>query len=198
MTRQRNYESTLPEGYVPQLTVDFTQKKPALVMNLAALAVMAVLCVLFWRLIRPWDALLETPPEAVWRKLLVFAVSAVVYLVLHELLHGAAYHLLTGHRLTFGLTWSAAYCGVPDIFVYRKAALTALLTPFAVFSVVFPLLMVLLSDPVDKFIAGFLLACHIGGCAGDLYDTGLYLFRFRDPATLMQDTGPKQTFYTKR
>ena len=43
-----------------------------------------------------------------------------------------------------------------------------------------------------------LLAVHIGGCVGDLYDAGLYRFRFRRPDTLMQDTGPKQTFYVKQ
>lgn len=90
-----------------------------------------------------------------------------------------------------------AYCGVPDIFVYRSAALTALLAPFVVFTVVFLLAVLLIADPVSRYMAAFLLATHLGGCAGDLYDTGLYLFRFRDPTTLMQDTGPKQTFYTR-
>ena len=55
----------------------------------------------------------------------------------------------------------------------------------------------LIADPVSRYMAAFLLATHLGGCVGDLYDTGLYLFRFRDPDTLMQDTGPKQTFYTR-
>ena len=69
-----------------------------------------------------------------------------------------------------------------------------LLTSVATFQL---LAMLLVADPVSKFMFGFLLATHMGGCVGDLYDTGLYLFRFRDPTTLMQDTGPKQTFYTK-
>ena len=58
---------------------------------------------------------------------LVFFLMLVLYILLHELVHGAAYKLLTGRKLTFGLTLSVAYCGVPDIFVYRNAALAALL-----------------------------------------------------------------------
>ena len=65
------------------------------------------------------------------------------------------------------------------------------------FSPFFLLAVLLIADPVSRYMAAFLLATHLGGCVGDLYDTGLYLFRFRDPDTLMQDTGPKQTFYTR-
>ena len=62
---------------------------------------------------------------------------------------------------------------------------------------VFLLPAVLCTDVWNRFYAALLLALHLGGCIGDLYDAWLYLFRFRDPATLMQDTGPKQTFYVK-
>ena len=194
--KRRSFEEALPEGYVLRLTVDFQEKKPAILMNLAALAVMIVLDVLFWLLIQPWEAFLAAPLISLL-KMLAFMLVVPVYMALHELLHGAAYKLLTGRKLTFGLTWSAAYCGVPDIFVYRSAALVALLAPFVVFTVVFLLAVLLIADPVSRYMAAFLLATHLGGCVGDLYDTGLYLFRFRDPDTLMQDTGPKQTFYTR-
>ena len=56
----------------------------------------------------------------------------------------------------------------------------------------------LLENAWDKIYAAFLLGLHIGGCTGDLYDTYLYLFKFRSPDTLMRDTGPKQTFYIKQ
>ena len=196
MITRRSFEEALPEGYVPRLTVDCQSKKLGILMNLTALAIMVVLFVVLWRLIQPWDAFLAAPLLSLL-KLVVFTMAVTAYIVLHELLHGAAYKLLTGHKLTFGLAWSAAYCGVPDIFVYRSAALIALLTPFVVFTIVFLLAVLLIADPVSRCMAAFLLVTHIGGCVGDLYDTGLYLFRFRDPATLMQDTGPKQTFYTK-
>ena len=59
------------------------------------------------------------------------------------------------------------------------------------------------TNPSDGMVhvracAVILLGLHIGGCAGDLYDTRLYFTRFRDPMTLMRDTGPAQTFYVKK
>lgn len=194
--KRKSFEEVLPAGYAPQLTVDFQKKGPAILMNLIAFVVMAGLDVLFWLLIQPWEAFMAAPLASLL-KTVILLIALLGYVVLHELLHGAAYKLLTGHRLTFGITWSAAYCGVPDIFVYRNTALIALLAPFVVFTMVFLLAVLLLTEPVSRYMAAFLLAAHLGGCAGDLYDTGLYLFRFRDPAALMQDTGPKQTFYTK-
>ena len=110
--KRRSFEEALPEGYVSRLTVDCQDKKLGILMNLAALAIMAVLCVVFWRLIQPWDAFLAAPLTSLL-KTAVFMVAVSAYIVLHELLHGAAYKLLTGRKLTFGLTWSAAYCGVP-------------------------------------------------------------------------------------
>ncbi|MCQ2122483.1 MAG: DUF3267 domain-containing protein, partial [Fibrobacter sp.] len=83
-------------------------------------------------IIKPFSAGVSFPVPA------VFALAAVmlVYIVLHELVHGAVYKLLTGQKLTFGFKASVAYCGVPDIYVYRRTALAALLAPFVVFDIV--------------------------------------------------------------
>lgn len=191
---KQHFELTLPEGYTQAMVVDCKDRAFLIKLNLLVLAVTASLIALCWVLIRPrfsFTGFADLLP------LYLFAVLMFVYIVLHELVHGAAYKLLTGHKLTFGMTLSVAYCGVPDIFVYRTAALIALLSPFAVFTVAFLLPTLLLEDGVYRFVFGVLLSFHIGGCMGDLYDTWLYLTRFRDSTTLMQDTGPKQTFYTK-
>ena len=52
----------------------------------------------------------------------VFLVSLVLYLVLHELVHGAVYKALTHQKLTFGFTLTVAFCGVPDVYTSRKTA----------------------------------------------------------------------------
>jgi len=41
----------------------------------------------------------------------------------------------------------------------------------------------------------FIFALHLGGCSGDIYITYLLLKKYRDPRTLMNDTGPKMTLY---
>ena len=104
---------------------------------------------------------------------------------------------MTGRKLTFGLSFSVAYCGVPDIFVYRKKAVMSLLAPFIVFDILYGIGALALPLVIDRCFCAILLMIHAGGCVGDLYDTWLYLTRFRDPSVLMKDTGPKQTFYVK-
>lgn len=190
----KNFERTLPAGYEPVYTVDAKKRSAVVLLNLAALALFAAVAIPAYVLIRPLHFFMEYRLT----RNLVLIFSLLLYIVLHELTHGAAYKALTGEKLAFGLSLSVAYCGVPHIYVYRRAAMIALLAPFAVFTVVFLALALLLKDPWDRMYAWILFAGHISGCVGDLYDTGLYLFRFRAPETLMQDTGPKQVFYQRR
>lgn len=191
---EKNYEPQLPAGYREAKVVDAKGDKRFLIfMNLAALFLaVAVLVPAVW-FIKPENILKGFSGAGYF--LLVAAMFS--YIVLHELTHGLVYKLLTKQKLTFGLTLTVAYCGVPNIYVYRRAALLSLLAPFTVFLPVFLLPIFLVDQGWSRFCSALLLTIHVSGCAGDLYDTLLYLFRFRSPDTLMQDTGPKQTFYVK-
>lgn len=190
----KTFEKELPEGYEEIFTVDATDKKLGIILNVAAIVIMLVLGAAGYFIIRPQN----------WfdNYSLLRDIAAVLcmfaYIVLHELTHGAAYKLLTGEKLSYGFTATVAYCGVPDIYVYRKTALIALLAPFTVFSIVFFTAALLIPGEWNKLYALILFAIHFGGCAGDLYDTYLFLFKFKDPATLMRDTGPKQSIYLNK
>ena len=191
----RNYEPTLPAGYREALLIDAGNKKLGILLNVIAFAITVLILFLVVPLLHLREQL--TVLSITLPKLIVFTLSPIVYLVAHELVHGVAYKLLTGQKLTFGFTLTVAYCGVPNIYVYRKTALISLLAPFTVFTLLFGGLTLFLRDPVLRLISAILLALHIGGCVGDLYDTFLYLFRLRAPDTLMNDTGPAQRFYVK-
>ncbi len=187
----KNYETELPAGYREAYTVDAKAKKTVILLTLLSLAITAAGIAASFLLIRP-TGFLEN-----FSMIKYFIVVAVMlaYIVLHELTHGAGYKLLTRQKLTYGFTLTVAFCGVPQIFVYRRTALLSLLAPFTVFTLVFGGAALLLPDAWDKLYAAVLLSLHLGGCAGDLYDTFLFLTRFKDPGTLMRDTGPKQTIY---
>ncbi len=187
-----NFERTLPEGYHEAYVIDATSGKFSIWLNVVAMALMVVIAV-------PLAVIISRMGEIHVNStfLLILCGLLIVYTILHELTHGIAYKLMTGEKLTFGLTLTVAYCGVPKIFVYRKTAMVALLAPFTVYSILFIALMIALPDPTMKLAVAIIFAIHFGGCAGDLYDTFIYLTKFRDPTTLMQDTGPKQTFYVK-
>ena len=190
---KKTFESTLPEGYREALLIDADELKFSILMNLTALALMIVILVIVLPMLR-------LPSFSVFfsfSKLLLPVLLLFAYIVGHELVHGIAYKLLTGQKLTYGFKLTVAFCGVPDIYVYRRTALVSLLAPFTVFTLLFGGLTMFLHDPAWRVVFAFMLAIHIGGCVGDLYDTLLYLFRFRSPDTLMNDTGPAQTFYVK-
>ena len=191
---KKYFEETLPDNYEAAKTVDASNKKTGIIMNLCALAVMAVGVLISFLVIKPRDFfgnydLIE---------MAVVCAVLLVYIVLHELVHGIAYKLLTKRKLKFGISLTAAYCGVPDIYVYRRCALISLFAPLVVFTAVFAAGVFLLSDAWHKFYCAVILFAHLGGCVGDIYDIILYLTVFRDPETLMRDTGPKQTFYVRR
>lgn len=200
----KNFETELPTGYVEAKIVDAKDGKFALWMNVVSAIVFAAVFAVVWfslfhgETANDYAEIFDSESFRGWG-LFLFALgylgAMTVYVVLHELTHGAVYKLLTKRKLTFGVTFSAAFCGVPDIFVYRKTALCSLWAPFCVFGVAFLLPMFFVKNTVAVLFLGLLLAAHIGGCVGDLYDVGLLLVKFRDCRTLMHDTGPKQTFY---
>ena len=189
----RNFERELPAGYGEIYTIDAKSKKTGLLLNGLALALLALTLLPLLALILPAQgglALTLNPGS-----LLLLCLFMLLYIVLHELTHGAAYYLLTKEKLTFGLSFTVAYCGVPGIYVYKKTALLSLLAPFTLFSVLFILGIVLSQDLFWKLGFALLFAVHFSGCAGDLYDTALLLLKLKDNI-LMKDTGPKQTFYS--
>ena len=204
----KTYETELPQGYVEAKVIDAKSKTVGIVLNVIAAVVMVVTLVVTWfalfgrydeNFIDIWKNHILF--ENIWANTLraaIFAIAIVAYIVLHELTHGLMYKLLTKQKLTFGLTLTVAYCGVPNIYVYRKTALLSLLAPFTVFLPVFLVPMFFLNNNLDIILFAFMLGLHVGGCVGDLYDTFLFLFKFRSPDTLMQDTGPKQTYYIKQ
>lgn len=189
----KNYETELPDGYTEAYVIDAVNAKTALHINIASLIVAAVLIIVSALIIKPHDFFGE---YSLARNFILIA-AVFVYIVLHELAHGAAYKIQTRCKLRFGFNLSVAYCGTPDIYVYRRCALIALLTPFVMFIPVFLIPAFVFSNAWDRFYAMLLFSLHVSGCIGDLFDTFLYLFRFTSPDVLMRDTGPKQTFYTK-
>ena len=119
-----------------------------------------------------------------------------MYVILHELTHGLVYKIMTKQKLTFGISLSCAFCGVPKIFVTRKTALFSILAPFVVYSLIF--LPILILIPANMICLAILLVfgTHTSGCVGDLY--GTIVLASLKGELLMNDTGPKQTFFVKK
>ena len=188
-----NYEFEVPAGYREVFHFDAKDRKDAVKMTIWAFIIMVIAVVL---VILGAD-LKQIDMDHVFKYYAVWIVSMIVYIVLHELVHGAVYKALTHRKLTFGITWSAAFCGVPDIYVYRNTALASLVAPLTVFTVLLvPLTLWLRTVDMGWYmVSGLLFAIHISGCAGDLYITNMLLTKFKDPRILMRDTGPAQWIF---
>ncbi len=183
----------LPEQYEEQYHINAKEKKTALIFNGFAMAItVAVALPVFW--MADWSAL--RMDRLLWYDG-VLLLAFVAYVLLHELTHGLVYKITTRHKLTFGLSWSCAYCGVPDGYVPRWVAIWSVAAPLVVYTLLFlPLTLWLASVEIGLYlIAGFMLAFHLGGCTGDLYLLWLLLFRFRNRKLLMRDTGPEQFIF---
>jgi len=196
MEHFRHFQKALPEGYREVYHLDARKPKVGVIMNLIALGVLGVvLLIAYIPLARGGLSLMADVPTALITYL-AFLASIVLYTVLHELVHGAAYKRLTGEKLTFGMSWSCAFCGVPHIFTYRKTAIIATVAPFAVFTLLFIPILILFYffNPFYYLLACFLFGLHLGGCSGDLYVLLLLTFKFKNKKTLIRDTGPEQFF----
>ena len=192
----QTFERAIPEGYREVYHIDAANKKTGLLLTLGSLLIAACLIFFFFLSV---DSL-SIDLRNLMKYNLVFLVVMLAYVILHELTHGAVYKALTKEKLRFGITWSAAFCGVPDIYTYRDTALKSLVAPLVLFSVILiPLLIWLYRvDAGWDLVAGLIFSLHISGCIGDLYMTALFLTKFKDPATLMRDTGPEQWIYGKK
>lgn len=191
------YEETLPENYVEVYYINAKDKKVGLLLTLGSLLLMiiplAILLPIYF-VNHDLSVYLDSYTS-------IYLLSAcfiyIFYIVAHELVHGIVYKLYTKQKLTFGLSWSCAFCGVPNVYVYRKASILALMAPFTVFSILFLALILWLYfvNGILYILLSVLFSLHFGGCVGDLYMFFLYLFKYKDKTTLMRDTGPEQYIY---
>lgn len=195
MTKENNYLKELPNGYEKIYSINAKNFKTGLILNVIGAIIMLVIFVPLLLLV-DISSINSDNLFQISIALLLSAVGLILYLVLHELVHGLVYKLTTGQKLTFGMSWSCAFCGVPDIFVTRKTAILALLAPFVFFSIVFIIVLVLtFSSPIIFIALSFVFSLHVGGCVGDLFVFILFIFKLKDKRILMNDTGPEQTFY---
>lgn len=202
-SRKKKYEKELPEGYRRALYINAKEPKFGIIFNLIALAVLIIvmalaIIILNFRGELSFKIFAQDTPNMII-SYLVFIGGMVGYIILHELVHGISYKLLTGQKLTFGISWSCAFCGVPNIYTYKKTALISVIAPFVLFTLLFiPALIISLAiSPLYFLIFAFLFGLHAGGCSGDIYVFYLLSVKFKGKTVLMRDTGPEQFFYAK-
>ena len=192
----KTFERELPSGYRIATVMDASKGSFAVVFTLISFLflIIGIAAVALPFAFAPTDTdVTLILPGAILMGMIVF----FVYIVLHELVHGAAYKRLTREKLTYGFTLTCAYCGVPKIFTYRRTALIAVLAPFVLFTLILiPALIFAYHVSFALYmVLGFVFAMHFSGCSGDVYVAALLLFKYRDSRVLMNDTGPRMALF---
>ncbi len=200
MDKSKNYENSIPQDYVLVKYVDAKNDKKQIIvytlLSFVPLLIILPVLILIARYCNGYN-ISDNFQDDFGFAFLITCVILIIYIVLHELVHGITYKIFTGAKLTFGLTLTVAFCGVPEIYVRKKASIASLVMPFFVFSVIFIALTIGLwfVSPLYGIFSGAVFAVHFGGCVGDLHWTLMYLTKFKHCNTLMRDTGPKQWLY---
>jgi hypothetical protein len=191
-----NYYRELPNGFKEDFVIDAKKKSTAIILNLVALCLsVAIILICYFVKFERFPSVGGFEGFEAPLALLLFAVSIIIYMVVHELTHGLFYKILTKQKLTFGLTWSAAYCGLKEGFVNKKTAVVAMLAPFVIHSIWMLALIIFLPANIWCLIIVLLFGLHFGGCIGELYGTTILLFKYFKTPVLLNDNGPKQVFY---
>ena len=188
------YYLELPENYKLDKTIDMKKMSTNIFLNvlniLFVIISFLILIPLKFKEIK-FDNLIELSIV-----MFIALIGFIIYIVLHELTHGLFYKIFTKQKLTFGVSLTYAYCGVPNIYVRKKEAIIACLSPLIIFSIIFLTLIFILPPNYINLSIIILFSFHFGGCSGDIFLSLILLTKY-DKDTYIKDTGPTQYIYKK-
>ena len=186
----------LPSGYGEIYSLDLQKnKKTALIVNGVAVVIMVLMFFIGCK-IMPVFSLFEVEDEYYLRmtciKLIVLCISMVVYLLLHELVHGITMKLFGAKKIKYGFTGLYAYAGCEEYFAKMPYIVIAL-APIVIWGIV--IFIINCFVPADWFwIVYIIQIMNISGAAGDLYVT--FKFSGFPKDILVKDMGVSMTVYS--
>lgn len=185
----------LPEGYREICTIDLQKnKKMALVVNLLAIVIAALLAIPMHYVV-PISSLfsMENGMQSYMFRFVGMFVLLILYMVLHELVHGIAMKMCGTKKVKYGFTGIYAYATSND-FYDKKTYIFIALAPVVLWGIVLAVVNMFVS--LEWFWVVYLIQIsNLSGAAGDLYVTVKFL---RLPSDiLIQDYGVGMTVFSK-
>lgn len=185
---ERHCFQQLPDGYKKTLTLDLQKDtKLALVVNGLAVGIAAVMLAAGFLLMPTFTISASLPTLA------AFLVCTVLYMVLHELVHGACMKLFGAKKVRFGFTGLYAFAGSSEYFK-KGAYIVVALAPLVVWGAVF-LALNLAMGAKYFWLIYMLQLVNVSGAAGDLYVSFRFLRMPKD--ILVRDTGVSMTVFKR-
>ncbi len=183
----------LPHGYVPLLSVDLQKnKRLALLVNIIALviaAVMVTVAVFFVSPLYMFD--MSVGLGVYFLRLGVMLGGMLVYIVIHELMHGIFIRVFTGKPAKYGFTGLYAFAG-SNFYFGKWQYLVIALSPVVILGLLIWILNILV--PISWFWVVFVIQItNLSGAAGDFYVTVRFVRLPKD--ILVRDVGVAMTVY---
>ena len=181
-------------GYKECTRIDLVKnKKEALLVNIYGIIIMVVMAVFIPLLIM--GGIIEFNLETTFPLLfIVLLISLILYIPLHEIVHGIVLKKYTDEKLSFGWKLVYAYCGSKEAVVDRKEYYAVALAPLLVFSVVFISLMVL--NPSLSLVWYVMEIMNVSGSVGDIY-VSIKLRKEKSRDILITDSGTDMSFWSR-
>ena len=185
----------MPESYREAFSIDLQKdKKLAILVNVLSI-VIAVLVAVPVHFIVPISTLFDLSQGLLpyTLRFLVLLIAMVVYMVLHELVHGITMKCYGCSKVKYGFTGLYAFAGCDEYFP-KLPYLVIALAPVVVWGIVLAVLSLLV--PTSWFWVVYMIQIiNLSGAAGDLYVTVRFSRLPKD--ILVKDVGIGMTVYTK-
>jgi hypothetical protein len=189
----------LPESHERLWGLDlYHDRKAAVLLNLAGLPLLLLAGWLFAEIavrLRPEilnRALLRQFAVHPFAGLVLLLTTVVVFLTVHEGIHGFFFWLFTGSKPVFGLKLLFAYAGAPDWYIPRIPYVLIGLAPLVSMSIAGFMLIPFVSVLVAQLVL-FGMVLNASGAVGDLYVSIKVMRESRD--ALVRDTGAEFTVF---
>ena len=181
-------------GYKECTKIDLVKnKKEALLVNIYGIIIMVIMAVFIPLLIM--GGIIEFNLETTFPIFfIVLLISLILYIPLHEIVHGIVLKKYTDEKLSFGWKLVYAYCGSKEAVVDRKEYYAVALAPLLVFSVVFISLMVL--NPSLSLVWYVMEIMNVSGSVGDIY-VSIKLRKEKSRDILITDSGTDMSFWSR-
>ena len=183
----------LPQNYTELFSLNLQkEKKTALLVNGLSL-LLGLVMIIPMVFVVPFSTMVQAGGlSALSIRLLVLSVLYIVYMVLHELVHGMAMKLCGTKKVKYGFTGMYAFAGSDDYYD-KKGYIFIALAPVVVWGIVLAVVNCLV--PKDWFWVVYLIQTfNVSGAAGDWFVTVKFSGLPKD--ILVKDYGVGMTVYS--
>ena len=185
----------LPEGYKEIFSVNLQKnKKTAVLINTVAVViglVMGISMHFHISIATLFD--MEKGLGAYSLRFAALLILNLIYIILHELVHGITMKICGTKKVKYGFTGIYAFAGSSDYYDKRNYIIIAL-APVVLWGIVLGVINYFV--PTDWFwVIYFIQIANISGAAGDMYVTAKFSKMPKD--ILVTDNGVEMTVYSK-